>query len=255
MADSLHACPASTVNEREAHIPLPCTTDVLLVSGNRTYASAARLALGAQGCRVTTATDGAAALALTRDACFALLLVDERLPDIDGPRLLTRLIAQAQDAPIVMLMTESSAAATAPALEAGARAVYPRPPGASGLAGIVRRELCLSPPLLDDALIDELRATIAGPDARGALLTRFEGETQALWSAAREALVSGQAQVLATALHRLRGATASIGALACERRLAGLAIREDEPLPDLAEWEACHALLEQSVEALRRVLA
>jgi len=255
VADSRHACPASTVNEREARMPLPCTIDVLLVSGNRTYANAARLALGAQGCRVTTALDGASALAMMPGARFALLLVDERLPDIEGPQLLARLLAQAQDAHVIMLMTETSAAAVARALDAGARAVYPRPAAASGLAVIVRREASLDSPLLDAALIDELRVAIAGPDARGALLTRFAGETQALWSAAHEALVAGQTQVLATALHRLRGATAGIGALACERRLASLAIRVDGPLPDRAEWEACRALLEQSVEALRRVLA
>lgn len=231
-----------------------CTPDVLLVSANRTYANAARIALGAQGCRVVTALGGPSALAMTGDACFALLLVDERLPGLDGLQLLAQLAAQARDARIVMLMTETSSAHAARALAAGAHAAYRKPPSASGLAGIVRRELLPHPPLLDDAVVDELREAIAGPGARAALLARFEGEARALWSAADEALEAGHVQAFASALHRLRGATASVGAQACEARLAGLAIHPDGPPLDIEEWKACHTLIEQSIAALHNAL-
>jgi CheY-like chemotaxis protein len=238
----------------QAHATASCTLDVLLVSGNRTYANAARIALSAQGCRVTTAMNGSSALAMTSNACFALLLVDERLPGRDGLQLLTQLSAQARGARIVMLMTETSSTYSARVITAGAHAAYPKPPTASGLAGIVRRELLPQPPLLDDALVEELRDAITMPGARAALLARFEKETQALWRAADEALGAGQLQAFAAALHRLRGATASVGALACEARLAGLAIHADGPLLDVEQWQACHALLEQSIAALRNVL-
>jgi len=230
------------------------TLDVLLVSANRTYANAARIALSAQGCRVTTAMSGASALAMASDARFALLLVEQRLPGSDALQLLTQLSAQAPDAHVVMLMKETSSASAARALAAGAHAAYPRPPTAAGLAGIVRRELLPSPRLLDDALVAELREAIAGPGARAALLAHFEGEARALWCAADEALGAGHAQAFASALHRLRGATASVGALACEARLAGLAIRSDGPLLDIEQWKACHMLLEQSIAALRNAL-
>jgi len=229
--------------------------DVLLVSGNRTYASAARLALHAHGCRVMTAANGASALALTRTTTFSLLLVDERLPDIECARLLEQLGALRVDARIVMLLTDTTPTAVAAALRAGAHAVHSRPPAALGLTAIVRRELSEDSPLLDGALVAELRAAIANPGAREALLPRFEAEAQSLWSAAHEALVSGQVEVVAASLHRLRGATAGMGALACERRLATLAVRADEPLPDSAQWKACRALLEQSIAALYKVLA
>ncbi len=231
------------------------TVDVLLVSGSRTYASAARLALDARGCRVTTAADGASALAMAERTRFHLLIVDERLPDIECARLLEQLGARAMDARIVMLLAETSATAVAAALRAGAHAVHPRPPTASGLTAIVGRERSGGAPLLDGDFVAELRATLASPGARGALLGRFEAESLSLWTAAHQALVAGRAQALAASLHRLRGATASIGALACERRLAALAIRVDAPLLDDAEWEACRALLEQSIAALRRALA
>ena len=228
---------------------------MLLVSGNRTYASAARLALQAHGCRVMTAADGASALALAGRGNFELILVDERLPDIECAHLLEQLGAQQVDARLVMLLADTAPTAVAAALRAGAHAVHPRPSVASGLSAIVRRELSEDTPLLDDALVAELRAAIASPDARAALLARFEAEARSLWSAAHEALDAGQVDVLAASLHRLRGATAGMGALACEHRLAALAVRADEPLLDSAQWKACHALLVQSIAALRKVLA
>jgi len=250
VADSRHASAISDMSVSDSR-----NTDVLLVSGNRTYASAARLALGALGYRVTTVADGASALAAARDARFALLLVDERLPEGEGPQLPGKLRAQLPDVHIVVLVAETSTAAISDALRAGAHAAYPKPPAGPGLAAIVRRELPEGTPLLDDALVAELRAAITNPDARDALLTRFETEVHSLWSAAHEALASGQVEVLAACLHRLRGATAGMGALAFERRLAALAIRADQPLPDGARWKACHALLEQSIAALHKVLA
>lgn len=58
--------------------------DILLAEDNVVNAKLATHLLGRLGCRVTTAANGAQALAMVQQAPFALVLMDCQMPDMDG---------------------------------------------------------------------------------------------------------------------------------------------------------------------------
>jgi PAS domain S-box-containing protein len=76
---------------------------ILVVDDNATTRKLLRLALQAEGYVVAEAEDGAAALRLAEATTPALVLLDFRLPDIDGPEVAHRLHVAFPDLPIVGL--------------------------------------------------------------------------------------------------------------------------------------------------------
>ncbi|MEA4857074.1 MAG: response regulator [Solidesulfovibrio sp.] len=79
---------------------------ILLAEDDTNHATLARQALEGDGHLITTAPDGRAALdALARQA-FDLLLLDMRLPNVDGREIIDRVrggLARRADIPIVVL--------------------------------------------------------------------------------------------------------------------------------------------------------
>jgi PAS domain S-box-containing protein len=76
---------------------------ILVVDDNTTTRKLLRVALQAEGYAVAEAEDGVTALRLAADCPPALVLLDFRLPDLDGPEVARRLHASFRDMPIIGL--------------------------------------------------------------------------------------------------------------------------------------------------------
>jgi CheY-like chemotaxis protein len=79
---------------------------ILLAEDDVNHATLARQALEGDGHQIITAPDGRAALAALAQQAFDLLLLDMRLPDVDGRELIDRVRGgqgQRPDIPIVVL--------------------------------------------------------------------------------------------------------------------------------------------------------
>jgi len=79
---------------------------ILLAEDNANHATLARQALEGDGHLITTAPDGRAALDALAGQAFDLLLLDMRLPDVDGRELIDRIRGgqgARPDIPIVVL--------------------------------------------------------------------------------------------------------------------------------------------------------
>ena len=76
---------------------------VLLVESNARYAAAITADLKADAIRVELATSGDDALYIMRDYQFDLVLLNQRLPDMDGATLIGCIRAAKHDTPIIAL--------------------------------------------------------------------------------------------------------------------------------------------------------
>ncbi len=124
--------------------PMDRYPSVLLVDDSPTNLGITKRVLSRLGCDVTTAEDGSSALERLTQRRFDVVLLDVQLPDMDGPEVARRAIAQlGETAPPVLALTGSVDYPSFRACkEAGMRLVLRKP---------------LKPALLAD-LLDRLRA-------------------------------------------------------------------------------------------------
>lgn len=76
---------------------------ILIVDAERVVAEMLSLALTYEGAQTLTAHDGAVALSVARQFHPDLIIVDTRLPDIDGTTLVPRLVEGRPNLPIILL--------------------------------------------------------------------------------------------------------------------------------------------------------
>jgi FixJ family two-component response regulator len=117
----------------------PC---VLVVDDDSDLLSSLEFALTAEGFRVRSCADSSAALAGGADAP-ACMVIDYRLPDMDGTELATCLRRQGVDAPLILMTTNPDARCRAKAARCGA--------------------VIVEKPLLDDRLVRQIRSLMAPP--------------------------------------------------------------------------------------------
>jgi two-component system, NtrC family, response regulator AtoC len=93
---------------------------ILIVEDDNTIRVTVGNFLARQGFDVEVAENGEQALALLKERCFSLVLLDLRLPDISGLDILAKIRAS-DDQPLVVIMTAYPEVRTAvAALKAGA---------------------------------------------------------------------------------------------------------------------------------------
>jgi DNA-binding response OmpR family regulator len=114
----------SELRDRQAAPPL-----VLLADDDREIALAASLRLRAAGYQVDQTHDGAAALERIHERRPDLLILDIRMPRLDGFEVLSRLRADeaTSSLPVIMLSANAAEKARARALELGARFFISKP--------------------------------------------------------------------------------------------------------------------------------
>lgn len=119
---------------------------ILLVDDDASVRSILVLALRRLGLAVETAEDGRRALEMLGGDGYDLLLIDRRLPEVDGlevVRLLRKqeVGARREPLPVVVMSGGREAEDQAASLEAGADEHLGKPAGLEELAGVMRRLL------------------------------------------------------------------------------------------------------------------
>lgn len=181
-------------------------------------------ALAALGHDCADAADGAIALELSRANAFDLLLLDARMPELDGPDALARIRAQAgqsQQAVALATTADNDTAMHAQLLRAGFLEVLVKPISIADLRAALARHLpnAASSDTHEaaDALDDRQALAAAGGDMAivNALRTLFADELDAL--PAELAALDGQPDAIRERLHRLDASAGFCGAPAIVR--------------------------------------
>jgi adenylate cyclase len=109
--------------------PRAASSHVLVVDDNAANRDLLSRRLQREGYRVTSAADGAAALALTADENFDLVLLDLMMPGISGFEVLNRLKADAstRHLPVIMISALDELDSTVRCIEAGAEDYLAKP--------------------------------------------------------------------------------------------------------------------------------
>jgi CheY-like chemotaxis protein len=116
---------------------------VLLVEDDPDLLRFAQVTLRLGGYRAVTATDGQTALALARKASPQLMVLDLRLPELDGWQVLAALRAEPKTArlPVLVLTASAGPADQERALAAGVVDYLVKPVSADALLAAVERAL------------------------------------------------------------------------------------------------------------------
>jgi DNA-binding NarL/FixJ family response regulator len=131
---------------------------------------------------VGQAADGEEAVALAVTARPDVLLMDLRMPVLDGAAATARVAAEAPGTAVLVLTTYADDASIVGALRAGARGYLTKDAGRTELAAAVRAVASgqsTFAPEVGARLVGSLTATARpGPDAAGALVARFPALTR-----------------------------------------------------------------------------
>lgn len=110
---------------------------VLIVDDEPNVRLMLRTTLESTGYRVVEAVDGLAALARLGDAAFALVLLDLRMPNLDGISTLHRLRDRGDATPVVMLTAHGSVPDAVTAMKLGAIDFLAKPVTPADLRAVV----------------------------------------------------------------------------------------------------------------------
>jgi CheY-like chemotaxis protein/HPt (histidine-containing phosphotransfer) domain-containing protein len=174
---------------------------------------------------VTIAADGPAALDLARRIRFALLVLDARLPKLDGPGVLGALRADHQAASRAAPAIAVSALLDPPTLHrlgtAGFDDALPKPLSLAALQAAARRWLRRpGPPLLAD---EPALAALGGrPDLLQRMRALFAEELPRTRAGIARAVASGRHDEALDLLHRLRSSCGFCGAPSLQEAAATL---------------------------------
>jgi signal transduction histidine kinase/ActR/RegA family two-component response regulator len=114
---------------------------VLVVDDHPVNREVARVMLEAFGCEVTEAVDGLEAVSRAQAQAFDLILMDVRMPRMDGIEATRRLRADLSEAPIVAMTADAMPEDVARCLGAGMDAHMAKPISQHGLLTVLNRAL------------------------------------------------------------------------------------------------------------------
>ncbi|MBF0585139.1 MAG: response regulator [Magnetococcales bacterium] len=120
------------------------TPRILYMEDDVTMAELVRRRLGRQGFLVDTAPDGLAGLEKLTTACYDVVVLDYKMPNLDGLAVLKRLVGDGKSPPIVMVSGFSSLEIAIEAMRLGAADYVVKETGGNYLellAGTIRRVL------------------------------------------------------------------------------------------------------------------
>ncbi len=168
---------------------------VLVVDDHLVGRTISRAMLEREGCRVDVASSGEEALAMIQPGRYALVFLDVRMPDLDGPEVLTRLRASGIDTPVVWLTADVLGAFPG---SSDAQGVLPKPFRAEALRAVLDRFVTLTP-VVERPLFPEVTEAFAESSAN---------ELAAL----EKAIAAHDAGEIARLLHELKGSSGFVGA-------------------------------------------
>jgi len=125
---------------------MPPAGSVLVADDDETNRKMIRSALAGAGYDFTIVDNGADALDAARSRAFDIMLLDVRMPEIDGLELTRRIRAMGGPQPRILVMTADTASSTEAAARGnGADAVLLKPVPPSILVDTIRRTIEISP--------------------------------------------------------------------------------------------------------------
>lgn len=190
---------------------------VLVVDDHLVGRTISRAMLEREGCRVEVATSGEEALAMIQPGRYALVFLDVRMPDLDGPEVFARVRAAGVDTPIVWLTADVLGSFP---YASDAQGILPKPFRADALRAVLDRFVTLTP-TVERPLFAEVTEAFAASSAQ---------ELDAL----ARAIATHESKEISRLLHELKGSAGFAGAT----EVAALCATREEPavmLPRLRE--------------------
>lgn len=187
---------------------------VLLADDTESARLATTAQLEAMGCRVDTAVDGVAALALMVRAPYDIIILDGSMPGLGGGAT-TRLagLLPGGGPSVLGLTAHSQPAALAALRDAGMASVLTKPVRRAALHQALLPLVQHRRPPRADAAVAAARALAAFPAAlRKPLADSIRRDLASLATSAEAALAGADRAAAATALHGLRGVAQTLGA-------------------------------------------
>ena len=138
---------------------------ILIVDDDTALREGLAEALGDLGHRAEQARDGAAALARVARGGIDAVLLDLRMPGMEGMEVLRRLRASAEPPPIAVLTAVATAANTIEAMRLGAVDHLTKPIGRADLAALLGRMLPAAPPRATTAAVGTTEDIVGGSAA------------------------------------------------------------------------------------------
>lgn len=181
--------PALTPAPERRDTPDPLTLKkvsgtVLVVDDDAALVRTVARVLTLRGFEVTTASNGAEALALIESNRFDVVVSDIAMPDMNGVQLLRRLRDMDLVVPVVLVTGEPAVSTAVEAIEYGAFRYLTKPVESNDLAATVDRAVRYHRMARMKARAAELLGTeVAGPGDRAGLEVSFERAMETLWIA------------------------------------------------------------------------
>ncbi len=175
---------------------------ILIVDDDTALREGLAEALGDLGPRAEQARDGAAALARVARGGIDAVLLDLRMPGMDGMEVLRRLRASAEPPPIAVLTAVATAANTIEAMRLGAVDHLTKPIGRADLAALLGRMLPAAPPRATTAAVGTTEDIVGG----SAAMREVQKAIGMLADTDATVLITGETgsgkEVVARAIHR-----------------------------------------------------
>ncbi|MGV3622967.1 MAG: histidine kinase N-terminal 7TM domain-containing protein [Archangium sp.] len=168
---------------------------VLVVDDHLVGRTISRAMLEREGCSVELASSGEEAIAMVQPGRYALVFLDVRMPDIDGPEVFRRIRASGVDTPVVWLTADVLGSFPG---ASDAQGVLPKPFQAEALRAILDRFVKLTP-AAESPLFPEVTEAFAESSER---------ELNAI----SVALSRNDGNEIARLLHELKGSAGFAGA-------------------------------------------
>jgi CheY-like chemotaxis protein len=196
---------------------------VLVAEDNELNVAVVREVLSRRGARVTVASDGRAALAMTEEGSFDLLLLDLHMPELDGfavvEAIRQRERATGAHLPIIALTARSSGRDRERSIAAGMDDFLSKPIEVGELWSAIDRVVAAFPSakgsesrLLDARAI--LRVCGGQADVLGKLCSAFRDSLPSQLTTVRTALGKGDLPRLREGAHKLYGTLAAFSTVA-----------------------------------------
>lgn len=225
--------------------------------------------LVAEGHQVATVTSGQQAITLAAAERFDVILMDLRMPDMDGCEATRQLHEDAVSSsvpPIVGVTADLSGAAQRLCLEAGMDAVIGKPlrkhelrtclrqyspghPGAMNGSSVDGNQT----PLVDEVAVDNLIETL-GAESFAELVDLFRDSSLEVIDGLFEAYGHGDVATLTLLAHRLRGSARSLGLMRLSEQSAAMedALEKQARLPNEEQLKQLAALRDRSAQLLEQ---
>ncbi|MEQ9638705.1 MAG: response regulator [Alphaproteobacteria bacterium] len=226
------AAPAGVTSERpQWRFP---AAEILVVDDGDENRELLEVVLGDLDLRVTTATNGQAALDLATSRSFALVLMDVQMPVMDGYTAVGRMRAYGIDIPVIALTAHAMEGTAERCAEAGYSGYMTKPIDVDGLIEYLARELggtrleqssvpapsvqqaaaAVPQPLRPAAVADTAPVIssldVANPRVR-AIIEKFVGRLGEQVAALEAACQAGEREEAAKLCHWLKGSAGSVG--------------------------------------------